>query len=560
MSHRGDSSRLLYVEPDPAYQAKVASTCEPEWAVETADSVEEAMSSIDTVDCVVAADELPDRSSLGFLADVQAEDETLPFILFASGDDLNLQRNAFRAGVTDVIYKQGSTSEPADEPAEAEPDDRSDGIAGLVDRLAGLETPTVDLNGITLDVSRSLMGAADDEVDMKTKWALQSLAEQIEANQCLIYEVDDSDALSLLHGWTDDEVVETEIHRTLFGVGAETVPTTQFPGFTDQLQQFAPVCVDVTDLDVSTTDGGQSERGENSPEEHESAASEPVESVENIAWSDLSDEPIATDAISGTLLALPIVIEWQLSGVIVITVDRPREWTEEARQRLQAVGELVGHMERRRRQREELQRQNEQLEQFASVISHDLQNPLNVITGYLDLVMETGNVEQLDPAANAADRMERLLNDLLTLATEGRAVGDTEPTELEDVVTGAWESVETYEATLELVGFEDETVIEADESRLKEAFENLFKNAIVHAGKDVGMRVEIDDEMVYVADDGPGIPDDQQDKIFEHGHTGGNGTGLGLSIVQSIIEGHDWEIEAAESKEGGARFDIALDF
>ena len=46
--------------------------------------------------------------------------------------------------------------------------------------------------------------------------------------------------------------------------------------------------------------------------------------------------------------------------------------------------------------------------------------------------------------------------------------------------------------------------------------------------------------------------------VFEYGHTGGNGTGLGLAIVRSIIEGHDWEISAAESEAGGARFDIDL--
>jgi len=550
MSHRGDSSRLLYVEPDPTYRTEVVSTCEPEWTVEAVPSAEKAMDSIDAVDCVVASDQLPERGSLAFFQDVQDVDETVPFILFAANEDLDLQREAYRAGVSDVVYKQRSPSaSTADSIATdtAAAADISDGIVGLANRLDSLETAAVNLNGITLDVSRSLMGAADDEVDMKTEWALKSLAEQIAANQCLIYEVDDSDELSLLHGWTDDEIVEGEIHRQLFELGAETLSTDQFPGF-DQLQQFSPACVDVTQLECWTTDGGRNERDEN--------ASERAGSIE---WSDISDPDILSDADTGTLLALPVVIEWQLSAVIVITVDRPREWDEEARQRLQAVGELVGHMERRRRQREELERQNEQLEQFASVISHDLQNPLNVITGYLDLVIETGNVEQLEPAVNAADRMEKLLNDLLTLAREGQAVGELEPTELESVVTGAWESVETYDATLDLVGFEGETVVDADESRLKEAFENLFKNAIVHAGEDVSMRVEVDDEMVYVADDGPGIPDDQKDKIFEHGHTGGNGTGLGLSIVQSVIEGHDWEIDAAESKEGGARFDIELD-
>jgi len=552
MSHRGDSSRLLYVEPDPVYQAEVTSTCEPSWAVETVSSAEAAMASLDTVDCVVASDQLPNCGSLEFFQSVKNEDETMPFVLFASTDDLDIQREAFRAGVTDVIYKQRSASGPTETSASAETTasgDISDGIVGLTNRLNDLEIATVDLDGITLDVSRSLMGAADDEVDMKTEWALQSLAEKIDASQCLIYQVDDSDTMELLHGWTDSTVTDSEPHRLLFGIGAETVPTNQFPGFTEQLQQFEPVCVDVSGIDISSTDGGQNNGGENVP----------TESIEPVGWTDLSDETVPADGNAGTLLALPIVIEWQLSGVIVLTVDRPREWTETARQRLQAVGELVGHMERRRRQRIELERQNEQLEQFASVISHDLQNPLNVISGYLDLVKETGNVEQLDPAINAADRMEKLLNDLLTLAREGQAIGETAPTDLEAVVTGAWESVETYDATLDLVGFEADTSIEADESRLKEAFENLFKNAIVHAGEDVDMRVEVDDEMVFVADDGPGIPEDEQDKIFEHGHTGGNGTGLGLSIVQSIIEGHDWDIEAAESTEGGARFDIELD-
>ena len=552
MSQRGGSSSLLYVEPDREHQAAVRAACADEWAIETVESAEAAMAvidDIDTVDCIVASDELPDSSSLTFFQEVRAVDETVPFVLFVEQENLDLQREAFRAGVTDVVYKQRTASEESGELLDETPgvaSDSADGVVGLSNRLASIEIGDSDLEGIALDVSRSLMGAADDEMDMKTEWALQSLAEQINANQCLIYEVDE-ERLELLHGWRADDLADTETHRLLFGIGAETIPTDQFPGFAEQLSQFETVCVDASRADLSTTDGGQPECSENTPAD------------EIVGWSTSSSTPIVTDADCGTLLALPIVIEWQLSGAIVLTVDRPREWTEQARQRLKAVGELVGHMERRRRQRAELERQNEQLEQFASVISHDLQNPLNVISGYLDLVMETGDVEQLEPAINAADRMEKLLNDLLMLAREGRAVGETDPIDLKGVVTEAWESVETYDATVELVGFGDQTVVEADESRLKEAFENLFKNAIVHAGEDVAMRVEITDGMVYVADDGPGIPEDELDKIFEHGHTGGDGTGLGLSIVQSIIEGHDWEIEAGESTEGGARFEIELD-
>ncbi|MFW5978266.1 MAG: sensor histidine kinase, partial [Halohasta sp.] len=415
-------------------------------------------------------------------------------------------------------------------PAESATTEISDGIVGLRSRVGSLELASTDLDGMALDVSRSLMGAAPDEMAMKTEWALQSLAAEIDANHCLIYETDDDiETLELTHGWSADEISESEPHSAAFGIGTEEVPAEQFPGFETRLQQFEAACVDVTQFADSAT------------------AADAAES-----------DSLVADAEVGTLLALPIVIEWQLSGVIVITVDSPQEWSESARQRLQAVGELVGHMERRRRQRQELERQNEQLEQFASVISHDLQNPLNVISGYLELAMETGDLDRLDPAIDAADRMEEMLEDLLTLAREGRAVGETEELELQPVVQEAWESVETYDASLELVGVDELDPVEADDSRLQEAFENLFKNAIVHAGEDVNMRVEADDGTVYVADDGPGIPEDKRDVVFEYGHTGGDGTGLGLAIVRSIIEGHGWEVSAAESEEGGARFDIDL--
>ena len=66
-----------------------------------------------------------------------------------------------------------------------------------------------------------------------------------------------------------------------------------------------------------------------------------------------------------------------------------------------------------------------------------------------------------------------------------------------------------------------------------------------------------DGEGFYVADDGPGIPENKRDEIFEAGYTTGEeGTGLGLAIVRSIVEAHGWEISAAESGGGGARFEI----
>jgi len=576
MTQREGGSHLLYVDPDPAYRRKVPSVLEPEWEVMTAESVGEATAAIDgSFDCVVAADELPEMGGLAFFRSLGAETDELPFVLFGTEEDVDLLREAFRAGVTDVIYKRrspGTTTEPgttADSESTSGANitdgaDITDGIVGLRNRLDALETEPQDINGTVLDVSRSLMGAAADEVDMKTEWALQSLAEEIDASQCLIYEVDDEMAtLQLTHGWTNDGVADTDPHRRLFGVGERTVLTDRFPGFGAQLRQFEPACIDISEVAVEqpTVDGDPVPTVDGDPAPaagtgDSASTSNGDGGTATVAQVEAPDE-LAADGDRGTLLALPVVIEWQLSGIIAITVDEPREWDEAARQQLQAVGELVGHMERRRRQRRELERQNEQLEQFASVISHDLQNPLNVISGYLELAMETGNLDRLDPAADAADRMAEMLDDLLTLAREGKAVGDTEEVDLRPVVEEAWESVETYDGSLSTAGL-DSIAVDADDSRLQEAFENLFKNAIVHAGEDVDMRVVVEDGTVHVADDGPGIPPEKRDVVFEYGHTGGNGTGLGLAIVRSIIEGHDWEISAAESEEGGARFDIDL--
>jgi len=543
MMQRDGGSHLLYVDPDPVYRRQVSSVFEPEWAVTAVATAGEALDILDeSVDVAVATDTLSEVSGIEFYRSLETETESVPFVLFAATENVDRLRQAFRAGVDDVIYKQrapGTTSDVAAKTG-SEGGDITDGIVGLRNCLDTIGETSADLNGITLDVSRSLMGAAADEVDMKTEWALQSLAEEIDATQCLIYEVDDGTTLELTHGWTGD-LPEDEIHRAAFDLGAESIPADRFPGFDDRLSQFEPACIDATRLAEAR--------------ESPAAATGDEGGVATVGSAAVS---VATDRDEGTLLALPVVIEWQLAGTIVITVDRPREWDEDARQRLQAVGELVGHMERRRRQRQELERQNEQLEQFASVISHDLQNPLNVISGYLELAIETGNLDRLDPAVDAADRMSEMLDDLLTLAREGRAVGETETVDLEPIVEEAWENVETHDASLETAGFGALDPVEADGSRLQEAFENLFKNAIVHAGEDVDIRVETDGGTVYVADDGPGIPADKRDVVFEYGHTGGNGTGLGLAIVQSIIEGHDWEIAAGESDAGGARFDIDL--
>ena len=203
----------------------------------------------------------------------------------------------------------------------------------------------------------------------------------------------------------------------------------------------------------------------------------------------------------------------------------------------------------------ELERQNEQLGEFAGVISHDLRNPLTVADGYLELASETGDDEYFTKIENAHDRMNAIIEDVLTLTRQGERIAETSSVSLTAVAEDAWANVATADA--ELVVNEDPGTIEADEGRLKQLFENLYRNAIEHAGEDVTVRVGRSPTGFYVEDDGPGIPENEREKVFDSGYTTGEeGTGMGLTIVETIATAHGWAIEVTDGAEGGVRFEI----
>ncbi|WP_158854914.1 histidine kinase N-terminal 7TM domain-containing protein [Halorhabdus sp. CUG00001] len=208
-----------------------------------------------------------------------------------------------------------------------------------------------------------------------------------------------------------------------------------------------------------------------------------------------------------------------------------------------------------RHQREqELERANEHLEAFASAISHDLRNPLNVAAGNLELARTEREEAYFQRVESAHERMETLIDDLLRLAKQGQTVAETDQVDLETVATDAWETVETAQATLDI---RETDTIDADRNRLRQLFENLYRNAIDHAGEDVHVRVGTRSDGLFVADDGPGIPADQRQAVFQSGYTTStDGTGFGLAIVRNIVDAHGWSIQAVESESGGARFEI----
>ncbi|MFB6200836.1 MAG: sensor histidine kinase [Halorhabdus sp.] len=207
--------------------------------------------------------------------------------------------------------------------------------------------------------------------------------------------------------------------------------------------------------------------------------------------------------------------------------------------------------------RRELERQNERLETVAGTVSHDIRNPLTVARGNVELLREDIDDEaETEVAAieDALDRMETIIEDVLALARQGTTIEATERVELETVAEDAWSSVATRDATLSIA---DTRPIDADRERLRRLLENLFRNAVEHAGTDVTVEVGVTDDGFYVADDGPGIPPGNRAEIFEYGHTTEpEGTGLGLSIVETIADAHGWSVTV--ENDGGARFDVIV--
>lgn len=211
--------------------------------------------------------------------------------------------------------------------------------------------------------------------------------------------------------------------------------------------------------------------------------------------------------------------------------------------------------ERTLRERDrELKRQNERLDSFTSVVSHDLRTPLSVAQGYLELAREEYDSDELDHVAEAHQRMSDLIENLLDLSRRGKQLGEISDVSLSAVAQHAWASTRTPAASIDITV--DETV-RADRDRLVQLFSNLFANAIEHGGDTVSVTVGGTETGFYVADDGPGIPETDRESVLEHGFTTNErGTGFGLAIVAEIVNAHGWTITVGESEAGGARFDI----
>jgi signal transduction histidine kinase len=262
----------------------------------------------------------------------------------------------------------------------------------------------------------------------------------------------------------------------------------------------------------------------------------------------------------------PVVVDGEVYGTVCFYDTEPRadgigEWD---RTLVDMLCRWIGTARDRQRTTERLREQNERLEEFASIVSHDLHNPLNVLDGSLDLAEETGDPEHFERGRRAVDRMETLIEGLLALARGQEA--DTERLALAGLAERCWETTETGDASLRI---ETDTPISGDEKQLRRLLENLFRNSVEHGpvnpqsgdaeGENRAVTVTVGDltDGFYVEDDGTGISPEDREQVFERGYsTERGGTGLGLRIVDRVAEAHGWDVALTEGPTGGARFEF----
>ena len=220
-----------------------------------------------------------------------------------------------------------------------------------------------------------------------------------------------------------------------------------------------------------------------------------------------------------------------------------------------AVAIIADVSEQKARERA-LERQNDRLDEFAEVVSHDLRNPLSVADGYVQMARETGDVDHLDEVVEAHDRIEEIVDDVLSLARDGADIDDPVPVSLAETVDEAWSTTASGSISLEQGEL---GTVEGDPSRLRSLFENLFRNVGDHCpdGTTVTVGSLPDRHGFFVADDGPGMSADERQRAFESGYTTAEeGTGIGLSTVKTIADAHDWSVRVVESDSGGTRFEF----
>ncbi|MDG5818378.1 ATP-binding protein [Natronococcus sp. A-GB7] len=224
----------------------------------------------------------------------------------------------------------------------------------------------------------------------------------------------------------------------------------------------------------------------------------------------------------------------------------------------------------------QLEESNERLRQFAHAASHDLQEPLRMVTNYLQLLerrysdeLDEDAEEFIEFAVDGAERMEAMIEGLLVYSrveTQGKSFDSVDlEAVLDDVLTDLGVRIDETDAEITA---EPLPTVNGDASQLRQLFQNLLENALQYSGEQTP-RVSIsatrdeDEWIISVSDEGIGIDQEHADRVFDvfqrlHTHEEYDGTGIGLALCERIVERHGGEIWVAPDPGGGSTFSFTL--
>jgi PAS domain S-box-containing protein len=297
-------------------------------------------------------------------------------------------------------------------------------------------------------------------------------------------------------------------------------------------------------------------------------------------------------------LAVPILLKEKLWGLLIAHhCTSPRHWSSFEIELLRQLADQIGIalaqaqlLEQETHQRLELARSNAELDKFAHVASHDLQEPLRKIlafgerlkTKYGEVLTEQG-YDYLERMQKAAERMQTLINDLLTLSRIRTKAQPFIPVDLAQVVREVLSDLEVrIEQSKGQVEVDELPTLDADPLQMRQLLQNLIGNALKFHPKVEPPRVRIYSQLlkaedpkplgnsakdtlcqICVEDNGIGFDEEYLDRIFNpfqrlHGRNDYEGTGMGLAICRKIVERHNGSITAQSSRGQGSTFIVTL--
>jgi len=628
--------RVLYVDADCDDITAVTETLSgspDEFTVTVCETADDALTSLENAsyDCVVSEYRLPDRNGIELLRAVRKQSFDLPFLLFTDDGDESVASDAISAGVTDYVTKtplseqtellrQRITAAVARYLEEADILDRmTDGFFAVdedwkftylnergrrvIGRAMTVDGDTTDLLGRNIwETIPSLKGTEFSKqyrqaMTQQEPTSFEAYFEPLQTWFEVSVYPSPTGISVYFRDITERHKHEEEIRgreRTLREIyGVISRKDLDFEEKVERLLEIGQNALKAETAALSHIDGdmyvfeivrdrtGAIEAGDAVPLDATNCERAVVEEQTLVLADIAADRPELTAKAGYTemgiscYLGTPVIVDGSVYGTFCFYGTEPRDSFSEWEVTLvELMGNWISYEQERERREQELTRQRNRLEDFASVVSHDLRNPLNVAVGRLTLVDEEydGDPEHVESLRRSLERMDELIDDVLALARGGHKVIDATETSLDDIITAAWDTVESSDATLERV--DTDARITGDQTRLQQLFENLFRNSVEHGstssrpGADdsvehsndpVTVRVGTlaDGRGFYVADDGPGIPEDERDEVFERGYTtSDDGTGFGLAIVSEIVDAHGGRITVAESEDGGVRFDV----